>query len=136
MNGKHGRHKRAPPQCPGHLPKNEEQQEHRRRVQQDVGQMMPARIQTKELAVKHVGQGGQGMPIAAMAVCERPDDALPMQPLGDGRILVNVPTIVVNEAVVQSLAEDGPDGQCQKKTNREVQQPILRLRFRRGRLDA
>ena len=79
MNRKHRRHKRAAPQEPRHPPQHQEKQDRRRRVEQDVGEMMAAGLQSVKLAVQHVGNPGQRMPVGGMDVGERPDDPLKRQ---------------------------------------------------------
>jgi len=53
MDGKHRRHERAAPQSAGHLAQNEEQQDDRCGVQQDIGEMIPAGVETVELIIRH-----------------------------------------------------------------------------------
>ncbi len=45
MNGKHRRHKRAAPQEPRHPPQHQKEQDRRCRVEQDIGEVMAARLQ-------------------------------------------------------------------------------------------
>ena len=68
MDGEHGRHEGAGPETAGHPPQDQEQQDRRGGVQQDVGQVVSAGVQAVELAVQHVGEPGQRMPVAGMAV--------------------------------------------------------------------
>jgi len=45
MNRKHRRDKRAAPQEPGHSPQHEKEQDRRRPVQDEVGEVMATRLQ-------------------------------------------------------------------------------------------
>ncbi len=74
--------------------------------------MMPPGIQTKQLAVEHVRQHRQGIPLAHWPVSERPSDAAAGQPgsnlrtRGDEQIVV-----VIEEAEAERLPIDHRD-QC------------------------
>src|SRR5579864_9283045 len=88
-------------------------------MQQDIGQMMPARVCSIELPVHHVGESGQGQPIlGAGQVCEYPGNPMETEPLGDGRIRVNINIIVVaDEFVVQGLTENSPYCYCEENAD-------------------
>ncbi len=47
---------RALPYCTSHLPQYLKQQEHRDRMQDNIGSMMAAGVQTVKLTVQHVRQ--------------------------------------------------------------------------------
>ena len=118
MDGEDGGHKGATPERAGQPAQGEEQEDGGGGMEQDIGEMMPRRIQAVELAVQHVGQGGQGMPVDPMPLGEGLDNPVPTEPPGDGGILVNVNIIVVvDELMVQGLAKDGPDGRGESKAD-------------------
>ena len=76
-------------------------------MQTDIDQMMSAGIQTEKLAIDHVGNRRQWMPVLRMHMSKGPDHATPGQPGPDIRVLENVrAVIVVNEIEVRSLEED------------------------------
>ena len=77
-------------------------------MQTDIDQMMCAGIQTEKLAIDHVRNRRQWMPVLRMNVSKCPGDTAPVQPGPDIRVLENVTTIVVvNEIEVPGLEEDG-----------------------------
>ena len=76
-------------------------------MQTDIDQMMSAGIQTEKLAIDHVGNRGQWMPVLRMNMSKGPDDTAPGQPGLDIRILENIrAVVVVNEIEVPGLEED------------------------------
>ena len=54
MQRKKTRHHRAPPGRAGHPPQSQKQQQDVGGVEQQIGEMMPPSLETKELAVQHV----------------------------------------------------------------------------------
>lgn len=126
MNGKDCRNKGAPPKGAGHLPQNQEEQDRRRRVKQDIGEMVPAWIKSIELAVQHVRDPCHRMPVRRVKVRERPNDAFNRQAAGDLQVLQHVIDVIhVYEIVVKGLAENEPRDYSEKNTNPEIQPMIL-----------
>src|SRR5208337_2814521 len=80
--------------------------------------MMAAGFKVKKLAVQHVRQPGQRMPVAGMVRSERPGGRLTAQATPNMLVFVNVVFVVeVDEFVVDGLAEDGDHSQQEKTTN-------------------
>ena len=77
MDGKEGSHQGAGPKAAGHLPQQQEQQRRGDRVQDDVHQVVPARVQPEQLAIQHVRIGRQRMVGIRMPVAGIIDQALP-----------------------------------------------------------
>ena len=116
MHRKHRRHKRAPPPRAGHVPQHQKQEDHRRRVQQNIRQMMAAGIEDAvELAVQHMRQHRQRMPVRRDAVRENPAEATPAQSMNNPGIFIDVfVVIVVDKLKMQRLPEDNPHRRRQK----------------------
>ena len=84
-------------------------------MQQDVRQMMSPRLEAVELAIEHVRDGGERMPVGSMNMSERPLDRAKREPIRDLGILVNVlPVIIADELMVNDLPEGHPDD-CRKE---------------------
>ena len=144
MNRKHRRHKCTAPKRTGwrgrspntaagaktrHPPQNQEKQDRRRRVEQDIGQMMAAGAQSVKLAVQHMGNPGQRMPVGGMDVGERPDDPLERQSPGDFRVIIHVIVVVVIDKVVpQRLPENGKRDRRQKKADAGDRPAVIQTR--------
>jgi hypothetical protein len=72
--------------------------------------VMPAGPQPKQLAIEHVRNGRERVPVLRVDMGEGPPDALPAQPAVHVRILQDVKRIVViDELVVECLSKDNPD---------------------------
>ena len=67
----------AAPRSLRHAAKSDKEKRGVRRVQQDVNQMMPAGPEPKDLAIDHVRDPGEGMPVAGRKRCERPNYIAP-----------------------------------------------------------
>ena len=131
MYRKHRRHKRAAPQKPRHPPQNQKKQDRCCRVEEDIGQMMPAGIQSIQLAVQHVGQHRQRMPVGHHDMGEGPLDSFQAQPAGDHGIFIYVPAVVVvNKLIPQCLAEDHPDNCRQKNADSGYPPAVIQTRRR------
>ena len=76
-------------------------------MQTDIDQMMRTGIQTEKLAIDHVGNRRQWMPVLRMNMSKGPDNAAPGQPRLGLWVFENVTTVVVvNEIEVPGLEED------------------------------
>ena len=76
-------------------------------MQTDIDQMMGTGIQTEKLAIDHVGNRRQWMPVLRMNMSRGPDDTVPGQSGSDIRVLEDVrAVVVVNEIEVRGLEED------------------------------
>ena len=119
MDGKDGRDKGAPPKGPGHLPQHQKNQDHRRGVKEDIGQMMPGGMQSVQLAVEHVGNPSQRMPVIGMKMGERPDDSPEAQPVGNHRILINILVVIhLDEIEPQGLPENRKGNRGERQADR------------------
>jgi hypothetical protein len=79
---------------------------------------MSAGIEPKELAIEHVGNRRQRMPVPRVAVRERPSDSGQCETAGYDRIFIDVNVIVeINEFVTKRLPENEPRDCDQKKAN-------------------
>jgi hypothetical protein len=109
MNCEEGRNKTASPQTPGHSLEREKQEDDGYRVQKNIGEMMPASVQPVQLAIQHVRNGRDGVPVTAYCVCEAPSDPSQRQPCGDVSIRIDVLWVVeADELMSQGLAENQP----------------------------
>src|SRR5215216_5347995 len=95
----------ASPMCLGKGPQQKEEQDDIGDVECQANEMMRAGAQAEELAVEHVGQPCERVPIARVSGCECPRYAIPGQAGLDVGIGGDVITIVVVYKVVVS---DGP----------------------------
>jgi hypothetical protein len=79
-------------------------------MQDSVYDMRWSGIYAEQLAIQHVGEGGERMPIACVEAGERPDDAATIQTTGDMTRPINVIAIIVSNPVkVRGLSENGPN---------------------------
>jgi hypothetical protein len=63
-------------------------------VENEIGQMMRACIETEELNIKYVGEPGQWVPVGGMAGLKRPQNTFEGEALVDHRIGGHVIRIV------------------------------------------
>src|SRR6266404_2966958 len=109
MNRKNGGNECAPPQRAGHLQQYQKQQDDCDGLQDNICKVMATCVGAPQLAVQHMRQSCQRMPIAGMLAAERVNSAGNGQPISDERIRVNVGIIiVVDEVVADSLPENEP----------------------------
>ena len=112
MDGEDRGHESAGPKLAGHLPNNEEQRDRRGGVEQHVGEMMPPRAQAEELAIEHVRQHCQRIPLATRPIGQRPPNSLARQARGDMTVSVNKGVVVViEEGVTERLPINQANGQ-------------------------
>lgn len=79
-------------------------------MEQHVSQMMPAGIEPEQLAVQHVGKGGERVPMPDLGMGERPDAPIEGQALRDLGIQIDgFRIVVIDELEPKRLAEDDPD---------------------------
>ena len=87
-------------------------------MQKYICEMMSARVQAEQLAIDHVRNSGERMPIARMSMRERPSQAMKSQPVRYGWVCVNVGrVIVINEIVAKRRTENEPGRRCQENAN-------------------
>ena len=64
-------------------------------MQQRVGVMVSGWIQMEELAIEHVGEPGERMPVALVIAGERPLDRLPIETIANVSVVRYVAIVVV-----------------------------------------
>src|ERR1700730_11366635 len=80
--------------------------------------MMPPRLETVELTIQHVRNGGKRMPVVRVHMGAGPLNPFKCEACCDPWIFINVLFVVeVNELMPESLAEDDPDNS--RKENRD-----------------
>src|SRR6266403_5471419 len=70
----------APPECSCRVTKEAEEQQRVCDMEGNVDQMVRPGLQPEPLAVEHVGNPGQWVPIGGIAASEGPDGPFPGQP--------------------------------------------------------
>jgi len=91
------------------LAKHEKEQDDSNCVKKDIGEMMSAGIEPKELAIEHVGNRRQRMPVSRVAVRERPNNSGQREAAGYDRAFIDVNVIVeINEFMTKRLPENQP----------------------------
>jgi hypothetical protein len=79
-------------------------------VNDDATEMMQTRVYADQLAIEHVRQGGDGMPVGGMKVSEGPCDVGEAQPANHVTGAINVVVIIVTHPIeVRGLPKDNPD---------------------------
>jgi len=82
--------------------------------------MMRAWIHPEQLAIEHVRDRGQRMPVLRVDVRERPDDAAPGKARAHVRVVEHVERIIViDELMVECLPEHRPDDRDQNDNDSE-----------------
>jgi hypothetical protein len=80
--------------------------------------VMPARFQPVQLAIKHVCDCCEGMPVFRVNMRECPRNIAQTDTTGDPGILIDVlRIIIVNEIVPECLTKHGPGENCQTDAN-------------------
>ena len=117
MDGKQGSHKRARPKRSRHLSEHKKR-ERSESMQDEICPVMPARIQAIEVAVCHVGDHGQRMPVTGHLVGQGPPQPGKGESLGYLAVLEDILwIIVVDELVLERLTKRHPDDSHQKNAN-------------------
>ena len=71
--------------------------------------MMAAGLQPEQLAIEHVRNRRQWVPVARVCVRERPGNVPEVNSAGDDGVFIDVNVIVeINEIVSERLTEQGP----------------------------
>ena len=103
------------PHRSSHPPQHEEEPYRHGRVQQHIGEVVPPRCQTVDLAVEHVRDPRQRMPVAVVTATEDPGDSVPGESLTDVRVGIHVHVVInVDELVSERPAEDQSHRQHEK----------------------
>jgi hypothetical protein len=99
----------SPARTAGHFPEQEKEQENGNGVEQHVREMMSARVQSKNLTIKHVRHRSERGPVTDVMMRERPGYAVKREATDYFRPIEDVSVIViVHEVVVERLAENNP----------------------------
>ena len=110
MNREKRGDERALPETRGHLDEEIQQEDSGDAVQQNIGEVLRTRLQTEDLAVDHVRNDCERMPITRLHINKGLRQSMQAQPSFDQRIVVDVRlVIVIDEVERQRLAEDDPD---------------------------
>src|SRR5438874_4120075 len=90
--------------------------------------MMQTRIYAEQLAIQHVRQGGDGMPVGGVKMSEGPCEVGKAQPAGHATGTINVIVIIVTDPTeVRGLPEDDPD----QRSKREDHQNFCVFKLKR-----
>src|SRR5436190_942685 len=105
------------PTCAGHQYKDQEKQQCIRRVKQNAGQVMSPGFQAKQLAIQHMGQPGQRMPVAYFIIAESPAQALRSETALDMNVGGHIKAVIVVNELVSNRRQVGRQNQEHKKTS-------------------
>src|SRR5207248_2740447 len=120
MNGEEGSDKCASPRFSSQRVEGKKQHDGGKGVNDDAGKMMQARLYAEQLAIEHVRQGGDGMPVGGVKMSEGPCDVGEAEPAGHATGAINVIVIIVTDPIeARGLSEDNPDqrGKCEDDQN-------------------
>ena len=118
MDGKQQRDQCAGPQAAGHPPQHQEQDHAGRRVQEDIREMISPGLGAIQLAIQHVGDPGQRIPLLGHGRGKRPDNALRGEAAGNVGVVGNqLGVVVVDEFVRDRLGENQRDRQEQARAD-------------------
>jgi len=100
-------------------------------MESNVDQVRAARIQAKELAVGHVRNPREGMPVVGLTVNEGPFHASPREPGTDGGVVVNVSVVVVGYELVMARGPiDGERDEDEERAGKDTPPATLAGRGR------
>ena len=77
MDREHSGDERACPHRSRHFFQGKKKQDCGDTVQQHIDEVMPAGLEPEQLAIQHVRDGGERMPVLRMNVGERPTNTMP-----------------------------------------------------------
>jgi hypothetical protein len=101
--------------------KKEKEQDGIGKMEQEIGEMVPSRLQPKELHIHHVGNPGQGMPVCGMSGGECPLDALYGEAVLNVPVFCNVPGIIeTDEIAVRDLPEGYEGGDSEEGDDEQM----------------
>jgi hypothetical protein len=95
VNGKYSRYERTGPTHSGQLLQSQKQEHRCCTMQQHPRQMMSARLEAVQLAIQHVRNRGEGVPVSSMRVGESPLDPRERETGDYYGIIVNIVAVVV-----------------------------------------
>jgi len=118
MKGKQGGDKSTSPNGPGHLFQGNEQEQTIGEMKEQVAEVMSHGIEVVELAVKHMGQPSERVPVGCMGGGKGPNKTLAGKPSLNVRIFANVLCVVeMDKVMICHLPENNQDSQDQQKTD-------------------
>ncbi len=95
--------------------------------------MMPSGVQAKELAIQHVGEPRQRMPIRGVKRCTGPNNPLEGQPIPDHWVLIHITVIIeIDELTVHESAIDCEGGENQGREEKYFKRKPAQGRWRTG----
>jgi hypothetical protein len=81
-------------------------------MEEHIREVMSTGIEPEQLAIEHVRNTRQGMPVSGMKMGKYSNHAIECDALDDARILVNVNVVIeIDEIVPECLPKDQP-GDC------------------------
>ena len=87
-------------------------------MQKNIREMVTTGVETKQLAVDHVRERRERVPIVPMPSSKCVDDAVNTQSMSDVRIGINIfAVVVVDEVVTDGLRKHQPGNGDQENTN-------------------
>ncbi len=93
-------------------------------MQEDIGKVMTAGLKPIKLAIYHVGNERQRMPIVRIAIEERAAKAVPGQSAANQRIAVDVNFVVeTDEIVPEGLSKNGPNQNHNRAADSKLYRP-------------
>src|ERR1051325_1053702 len=81
-------------------------------MEQKIGEMMTGRVDAEKLAIEHVRQPGQRMPVAGVGGAESGTNRVPMQPAQDHRVFGHIVRIIIIDEAVLKHGPIGGKGEC------------------------
>jgi hypothetical protein len=115
MEAKQGRYSGRPPKSAGDPLQHKKQKPGICQMEYDVGEMMPSRVESENLDIKHMREPGHGMPVGRMPRGERPEHPVPCQAglhmtvLGHVEWVVIAYEIMVGRLPVHSQRDPGQE---------------------------
>jgi hypothetical protein len=118
VKGEEGGDKSAFPDFMSHAVKKPEEQQRAEDMEDEVGDMITAGIQTVELIIEHQRKPGQGMPEIGISGTECPANGF-KRDAGPDMIVFGHVNIIINidEFKLNNLIEDGERDTCQNDEN-------------------
>src|ERR1041384_2800012 len=109
MNGKDRGDERAAPKSACHWPEDQKKEDDCDCMQQDVGQVVSGWVKAIKLAIQHVRERGNRVPVIGVDVRKRPDDISEAQArLNRGIGIDIILVVVIDEVMPERLAKNGP----------------------------
>src|SRR4029077_4284857 len=124
MNGEDGGDKCASPDFSSERVERKKERDDGKGVKDNAVEMVQTGIYPEQLAIQHMRQGGDGMPVGGVKMSEGPCEVGETQPAGHAIGAINVIGIIVTDPIeVRGLPKDNPD----QRDKREGDQKFLRL---------